>query len=361
MKFKALAVAVLVAAFGFVAPSAQAADTLSSKILVNEVTTHTGYDAQSTIEIESPSIVFCSGSCTLSVSARFANPNPWSSPMISLVTSGGQSISSAYLQSSSRTNYQTLNFYFSTNTNLDVTFHVVDTGTYKMFSGNRKLTRIQAGATPPSETPNLTWPTGVTAGATLNARFGNGLFRFVDAYLPSQMTTASNCIDVPIWVQPRDISTGAPKTDSSVLTIGLSFVVNGGSPTSASYSDAYWNKGVPTLVVNNVCGLLNRLGAENTVEVHLTATYRGQSQADGGAAAFIVTGQVSYKSINCLKGPNIKTITAANPVCPAGYAKTNIIPVNGHVPASAISCIKGFSVKRVTGILPTCPAGWRKR
>jgi hypothetical protein len=361
MKFKSLAVAVLVATMGMAAVPAYAADTVSSKILVDEVTAHTGYDVQSTIEIESPTTVFCSGSCSLTVSARFANSNPWSSPTLSLITSNGNTLGSVYLSTSGRTNWQTLTFYFSASSNLDVTFHVYDTASYKMYLGNRKFTRVQAGATPDSPEPSLNWPAGTSTGTTLSARFGSGLFRFLDAYMPDQLVTSAACTNVPLWIQPRDISTGAPKTDSSVVTIGLAWTVNGGEVVSAGYDDSSWAKGAPTSLSVKVCGLNPRQGFVNTVSIYMAGIYPGQENVDAGSAEISVTGEVLYKSINCLKGKVIKTLTAANPTCPAGYSKTTIKPVNGQLPPTTISCVKGFVVKKVTGILPSCPAGYRKR
>lgn len=361
MKFKALAVAAILVATGLMAPPAQAADTLNSKFLVDEVTSRTGYDRQSTIEIESPPIIFCSGSCNLSVQASFVNLNPLSSPTISLINAGGTTVATAYMSAGNRTNWQTLNFSFSANSNMDVTFHIFDTSAYKMFSGNRKFTRIQAGATPSSSVPDLNWPTGSGTGSVLSSTFGGGRFRFLDAYLPDQLDTAGTCAQLPIWFQPRDISTGAPRQENGTLFIGLALSVNGGPITSVSYSDASWVKGVPTKVSPEVCGLTYKQGATNTVDVTLSAIYPGQSASAGSEASVTVTGTVAYNSINCLKGKYIKTINAANPVCPAGYKKTNIKPVNGMIPPSTISCVKGFTVKRVTGVLPSCPPGYRKR
>lgn len=361
MKFKALAVAAILVATGLMAPPAQAADTLNSKFLVDEVTSRTGYDRQSTIEIESPPIVFCSDSCNLSVQARFTNSNPWSSPTFSLINSGGMTLASAYMSSGNRTNWQTLNFNFSANSNMDVTFHIVDTAAYKMFSGSRKLTRVQAGATPSSPEPYLTWPSGSRTGSVMSASFGGGRFRFLDAYLPDQLDANSSCARIPIWFQPRDISTGAPRTENGLLSIGLALQVNGGPITTSSYSDAGWNKGVPTQVTPEVCGLIYKQGAINTVDISLSAIYPGQNASPDSDGSVMLNGTVAYNSINCLKGKYIKTINAANPVCPSGYKKTNIKPVNGMVPPSTISCVKGFTVKKVTGVLPSCPAGYRKR
>jgi hypothetical protein len=361
MKFKALAVAAILVATGLMAPPAQAADTLRSKFLVDEVTSRTGYDRQSTIEIESPQIIFCSGSCNLSVQARFTNNNPSSSPVFSLINSGGTTLATATMNASNRTNWQTLNFSFSANSNMDVTFHIVDTAAYKMFSGSRKLTRVQAGSTPSSPEPYLTWPNGSSTGSVMSSTFGSGRFRFLDAYLPDQIDTAGSCAQIPIWFQPRDISTGAPKMDNGSLSIGLAFQVNGGPVTSVSYSDSSWVKGAPTKVLPEVCGLVYKQGSTNIVDVTLSAIYPGQSASSGSDGSVTVNGTVVYNSINCLKGKYIKTINAANPVCPAGYKRTNIKPVNGMVPPSTISCVKGFTVKKVTGVLPSCPAGYRKR
>lgn len=361
MKFKALAVAAILVATGLMAPPAQAADTLNSKFLVDEVTSRTGYDRQSTIEIESPPIIFCSGSCNLSVQARFTNNNPWSSPVFSLINSGGMTLATATMSAVNRTNWQTLNFSFSANSNMDVTFHIVDTSAYKMYSGMRKLTRVQAGATPSSSTPDLTWPAGSSTGSVLSSIFGGGRFRFLDVYLPDQLDTAASCAQIPIWFQPRDISTGGPRTENGTLFIGVAFSVNGGPVSSLSYSDASWVKGVPTKVSAEVCGLIYKQGATNTVDVTMSAIYPGQSASDGASGSITVNGTIAYNSINCLKGKYIKTINAANPVCPAGFKKTNIKPVNGMVPPSTISCVKGFTVKKVTGVLPSCPPGYRKR
>ncbi len=361
MKFKALAVAAILVATGLMAPPAQAADTLSSKFLVDEVTSRSGYDRQSTIEIESPPIIFCSGSCNLSVQARFTNNNPSSSPIFSLINSGGMTLAAATLFAGNRTNWQTLNFSFSANSNMDVTFHIVDTAAYKMFSGSRKLTRVQAGATPSSPEPDITWPNGSSTGSVLSSTFGSGRFRFLDAYLPDQIDSSASCVQIPIWLQPRDISTGGPRMETGTLSIELAFSVNGGPASSISYSDASWVKGVPTKVSPEVCGLIYKLGATNSVEVSLSAIYPGQNASADSYGAVTVSGTVTYNSINCLKGKYIRTINAANPVCPSGYKKTNIKPVNGMVPPSTISCVKGFAVKKVTGVLPSCPPGYRKR
>jgi hypothetical protein len=244
---------------------------------------------------------------------------------------------------------------------MDVTFHIVDTAAYKMFSGNRKLTRIQAGATPSSPEPDLTWPNGSSTGSVLSSTFGGGRFRFLDAYLPDQLYANSSCARIPIWFQPRDISTGAPRMENGPLSIGLALQVNGGPIATSSYSDASWNKGVPTQVTTEVCGLISKLGATNTVDISLSAIYPGQNASADSDGSVTLTGTVAYNSINCLKGKYIRTINAANPFCPAGYKKTNIKPVNGMVPPSTISCVKGFTVKRFTGVLPSCPPGYRKR
>jgi hypothetical protein len=361
MRFKLASAVLLVGVLGFSSQAALADDTLLSKFLVSENASHVGYDAQSSIEITSPPVVYCSGACSLTVNARFTDSNPWSSPYVTLITSGGTTLASAYLSTSGRTNWQPLTFSFSATSNLDVTFHIADTAAYKMYSGLRKLTRIQAGQTPPSKDPDLTWPTGTTTGTNLNSTFGNGLFRFLDTYVPDRLTTSATCANIPVWFQPRDISTGLPKTDSTALSVSVDYEINGTRVASQSFTDASWSKGVPTLVTNQVCGLNNKLGVSNDVNVIVQATYSGQYVSQLNQASVQVLGETNFTSINCLKGKYIKSVSAERPVCPAGWAKTTITPVNGMLPPTTISCVKGFTLKRVTGVLPSCPAGYRRK
>lgn len=361
MRIKLALAFLLAGILGLSSQAAMAEDTLLSKFLVSENSSHVGYDAQSSIEITSPSVIYCSGTCTLTANARFTDSNPWSSPYITLITSGGSTLSSAYLSTSGRTNWQTLTFSFNATSTVDVTFHIADTAAYKMFSGLRKLTRVQAGQTPSSQDPDLSWPTGTSTGSVLSSTFGNGLFRFLDTYIPDRLNTSSSCANIPVWFQPRDISTGLPKTDSNAISISIDYEVNGNRAGSQGYSDVGWTKGAPTLVNNQVCGLNNKFGFANDVNVIIKATYSGQSVSQSKQASVQVLGTTNFASINCLKGKYIKSVSAERPVCPAGWVKTNITPVNGMLPPTTISCVKGFTIKKVTGVLPSCPAGYRRK
>ncbi len=362
---KVATLALTVALCGFT-PTAAEAKTTVSTLWLTEKFPVAGYDKISTIEIQHPTKVFCEPGayCSFTVQARFTNPKPLSSPSIELLTAQGVSYTSTYMSSVYTTNWQNLTFSASYKANTEVTFGIQNSTRYSS-DAQRYFTSIVTGPTPAKTLHSPIGDETVEAWQSANMMLTSNM-RFATAWMPSSMNTAESCIRVPLHAAAVDYLTGnfASFTDAGAVSVSLSLSVNGYQASTSFGSGANaWQTGQVTSSTIQLCGLNPRSGVTNDVSISVSGTYRdGEiSKTSSGQFGFPVTGTSIYTSINCLKGKTIKVVTAAKPVCPAGYAKTNLKVVNGKLAPTTITCVKGFLVKRVTGVLPSCPSGYRRK
>ena len=180
------------------------------------------------------------------------------------------------------------------------------------------------------------------------------------------MSSASACVDVPIYALAVDPVTGdfASLDTAASTSVGMEMTTATDSASTVfSPSSNPWQTGKASSTETRICGINPQDGMTTEIDVALEGNFKdGEiSKQSTGQHTITVTRTSIYTSINCLKGKTVRVVSAAKPVCPAGYAKTNLKVVNGKLAPTTITCVKGFLTKRVTGVLPSCPAGYRRK
>ena len=347
--------------------SAQAAQ-LTSTLWLTEKYPLSLYDKVSTIEIKHPKRVFCNAntSCYVDVQARFTNTKPASSPTIDLITNLGTKIASDWMSSYQGTNWQTLSFYGTFSSNTEVTFNIQSSTLYSS-DAQRYFTSVITGPTPDAafyfDNPSSD---SVTNWQSYNFLIGQQVI-FAGIIFPLEAQTSSTCLTIPVAAAPLDVVTGKQSgiDTSGLVSVQAGFSIDGERVDSVFFggSGNPWSSSRQTESSVELCGLNPQSGRVTNVTVVIEATYKDDSYSKTSAGSYdmSVVGSSVYTTINCLKGKTVRVVTAARPVCPAGYAKTSLKVVNGKLAPTSITCVKGFLVKRVTGVLPSCPAGYRRK
>jgi hypothetical protein len=86
------------------------------------------------------------------------------------------------------------------------------------------------------------------------------------------------------------------------------------------------------------------------IQANIQRDAQSKAEAEAKAAAAAAAIQGKPKTITCLKGNQVRTVTGVNPRCPAGFKIQK-----------TIVCVKDKEVQRVSAVAPRCPAGFKKR
>ena len=319
------------------------------------------------IEITHPNSVVCAGvagtsnACVFNVSVQIENVSVLGL-QIDLVTGGGSKVGSFTISSSVVTTV-----YANVSTN---------TAIYYVMPSNHPTVSARRDVTPPTNlviqgTPDL---------FDLNAKYRfepldhdstpiSAMSKLVFAqYLhPLEIDTSGKCVEFPYFVGAVDYFTGKPA--SADLRKDITFTVSVRNPDGSismtrtlSENQKTWSSGSTTELNLKACGLNEKTGEYNLIEVEGEATliFQGSKYTVPFSSSIGVMGITKFVEIVCVKGTTAKFVSARTPVCPKGWKKSNIVVKDGIMQKSTIRCVKGLTVRKVTAVVPVCPSGYRR-
>lgn len=329
----------------------------SGKSLGNLVITH-------------PNFVFCTGSvgsssaCSFQVSVR-AESN-LALPLTMEVINGSGDVLTTFTAFSSGA---VISLNVGPRTNQPVYYNVAASNS--TIAGSRDYvqpTNLQVTGTEPKFT--ISDGLGENTDNFTNRNFTvNSKLIFAQAKIPSQMSSNTVCLTVPVLFAPIDYISGSPASAAMRRDIDIEvWTVNGGNVNSASkqLTDAKgtWNSSsTATKVEVETCGLDPSKGIRNYISLFVRAVLRfqGTTYTSNSSDQIIVTGTAPLRQIACAKGNKAIIVTAAFPKCPSGFKNSSIPIINGKLRKTTIICVKGLTVRKVTAEIPSCPAGYRRK
>jgi hypothetical protein len=360
----------------FVAPTVASAQEVYSYFTTAETFEWYSFDMNSSITMAHPDKVICANTdysgnptCEIKAKARFTNSKPASYVQIEMVDETGKVLAKDYLWTSYGTAWQDLNFTSSLTSSTNATFRLATSTSFSSTSQSTK-TYLFAGPTPEFSVLEVPFSSEVSESSTTSVNWANGKFTFIQIYFPTRIRVSEACFDYQVFVRPIDYETG--ETGLENVTDGLSFDLSVERETDSwnyepaengiSAASGEWlSNGEPTELTTKICGASDKLGVVRNFNVTFTVELDGLVSQFDFDESFSTVGTQLYKSINCLKGKNIKVVSSPSPKCPTGYVKTNLPTSNGKLKPTTITCIRALQAKKITGILPSCPSGWTRR
>ena len=319
------------------------------------------------VQITHPSSVICAGiagtatACVFNVSVQVDNASIL--PLqIDLVTGAGSKVGSFTITSS------VVNTVYA-NVSANIPIYYVVPSTNPTVSASREAnppTNLVVQGTPEIFALNANYMfEPLDHGSTRISAMSRLVF--AQYLLPLEINTSGKCVEFPFFVGAVDYFTGKPA--SAELRKDITLTVSVRNPDGSlsmtktlSENQGTWSRESTTEVNLKACGLNEKAGEYNSVEVEGNATlvYQGSKYTVPFASSIGVIGVMKFVEIVCVKGTTAKFVSARNPVCPKGWSKSNIVVKNGVMQKSTIRCVKGLTVRKVTAVVPVCPSGYRK-
>jgi hypothetical protein len=346
---------------------AQAADVTSTFLLTGKSGVNLNR-SMGGLTITHPNYVICTGTlgtstaCVYTVSVAVDNAAVL--PLQIDIVNGNGGIVSNFTISNSVINTVSIN----ASSNMPVYYVVSNSNS--LINGSRVIisaTNLQMSSTPASFTLNTNFPSNVDFHTTESFTALSKL-QYLQVSYPTEMTSATECVTVPVYAGPIDFATGQPAGATLRKDIDLDASIydseNSYSPSVLlSENLRTWNtSGNTTYMEFKVCHINAQAGKDTQITLTLNATlrYNGTALKNSVFRTITVTGTANYRQIACVKGTNAIIVSAKSPSCPSGYKSANIPIKNGQLQKSTIRCIKGLTIRTVTAIVPVCPAGYRR-